>query len=174
MEAKYNVLFSYLQDGLEKGEAGVYVTSEENPSRIREAMTQFGIDVEKYEKTHALRILGYEDVYIIDGKFSSSTTINLLNKLYNEALKQGFKGWRVTGEMACFFEHNLTQELIEYERAVHRVYDIPMIGLCAYNANMVIEASNPMDLYNELLKAHGKVLFSGVDKELGKMEIRTV
>jgi len=171
-EAKYNVLFNYLKVGLENGEAVAYICSEENPSQIRDALKQFGIEVEKCEKAGALRILGCDDFYIIEGKFNPSTTKGLLNKMYNEALSKGFKGYRLTGEMACFFEHNLVQELVEYERTLHRVFDIPIIGVCAYNSNMVIEASNPMDLYNELLKAHGTVLFSGMDKKLGKIEIR--
>ncbi|MFB0514942.1 MAG: MEDS domain-containing protein, partial [Candidatus Bathyarchaeia archaeon] len=171
-DAKHSVLFNYLKVGLENGEAGVYVASDENPSQIREAMKRFGVNVEKYEKTGALQVFGYEDIYIRDGKFNVNTTINLWNKLYNEALTKGFKGCRVTGEMACFFEHNLVQELVEYERALHRVLDIPIIAICAYNANMLIKASNPMDLYNELLKAHGTVLFTGVDNKLGRIQIR--
>lgn len=171
-EAKYNVLFNYLKVGLENGEAAVYIAAEENPSQIRDAMKRFGIEVEKNEKTGALRILGYDDFYIIEGKFNIPTTMGLLNKLYNEALTRGFKGWRGAGEMACFFEHNLIQELIEYERALHRVFDIPIIGVCAYNVNMLTKANNPMDLYNELLKAHGTVLFTGIDNKLGKIEIR--
>jgi sugar-specific transcriptional regulator TrmB len=171
-EAKHNVLFNYLKIGLENGEAGAYIATEENPSQIRDAMKRFGIDVEKYEKAGALRILGCNDFYIIEGKCSPATTIGLINKMYNEALTKGFKGYRITAEMACFFKHNLVKELVEYERTLHRVFDLPIIGLCAYNANTVIKASNPMDLYNELLKAHGTVLFSGLDKKLGKIEIR--
>ncbi len=174
LEAKHNVLFSYLKFGLEKDEAGLYVTSEENPSQIREAMEKFGIHVEKYKKTGALNICGYEDIYLADGKFDIAATMNSWNKHYNRALKNGFKGIRVTGETAWVFKRKLIQKFIEYEKSLHTVMDIPMIAICAYNANMVIEASNPMDLYNELLKAHGKVLFSGLDKELGKIEIRTV
>jgi sugar-specific transcriptional regulator TrmB len=173
-EAKYNVLFNYLKVGLNKGEAGVYVTTDENPSQIREAMKRFGIKVEKYEKTNALQIFGYEDVYIIDGKFSMTTTINLWNKLYNEALKQGFKGLRVTGEMACFFKHNLIRELIEYEKELHRVLDIPMIAICAYNADMLNKSKDPINLYSELARAHSTVLFTGMDNRLGRMEIRKV
>ena len=172
LEAKHNVLFNYVKAGLEKGEAAVYIASEENPSQIRDAMKRFGIEVEKNEKTGALRILGYNDHYIIEGKFDVQTTMGLWNKIYNEVMTKGFKGCRVTGEMACFFEHNLIQELIEYERALHSVLSIPIIGVCAYNANMVIKASNPLDLYNELLKAHGTVLFTGVDNKLGRIEIR--
>jgi sugar-specific transcriptional regulator TrmB len=171
-EAKYEVLFNYVKVGLENGEAAVYIASEENPSEIRDAMKRFGIDVEKNEKTGALRILGYDNHYIIEGKCNVQTTMDLYDKMYNEALAKGFKGCRFAGEMACFFEHNLIQELVELERAGHRVLDLPVIGVCAYNANMVMKASNPMDLYNELLKAHGTVLFTGIDNKLGKIEIR--
>ena len=171
-EAKYNVLFNYVKLGLENGEAVAYIGSEESPSQIRDAMKRFGIDVEKYEKTGALCVLECNDFFIIDGKFDVAITINLLNKMYDEALTKGFKRYRIAGEMACFFEHKLTKELLEYERAVHRMFDIPIIGVCAYNSNEVVKANNPMDLYNELLKAHGTVLFSGLSKNLGKIEIR--
>jgi len=171
-EAKYNVLFNYLKVGLEKGEAGVYVASDESPSQIREGMKRFGIKVEENEKTGALQIFGYEDVYIMDGKFDITTTMNFWNRLYNEALKNGFKGLRVTGEMACFLKHNLVQELIEYEKALHRILDIPMVAICAYNANMLNRSRDPVNLYNELARAHGTALFTGLDNRLGRMEIR--
>ena len=173
-EAKYNVLFNYLKVGLDNGEAGVYVAAEENPDQIREAMKRFGIKVKKHEETSALKILGYEDVYIIDGKFSISTTMNIWNKLYSEALKQGFKGLRVTGEMACFFKHHFVQELIEYEKALHRVLDIPMVAMCACNADILNKSKDPINLYSELARAHGTVLFTGIDNKLGRMEIRKV
>ncbi len=173
-EGKYNVLFNYLKVGLDRGEAGVYVTSEENPSQIREAMRRFGVKVEKHERTDALRILGYEEVYIKDGKFDITATMNVWSKLYREALKKGFKGLRVTGEMACFFKHNLVQELIEYEKALHTILDIPMIAVCAYNASMLNRSNDPVNLYTELARAHGTILFTGLDTQLGRMEIRKV
>ena len=170
---KYNVLFNYLLAGLEAGEAVLYIASEENPNQIRDAMKRFGIEVEKNEKAGALHIFGYNDFYIMEGKFTISTTMSLIHKLYDAALTNGFTGWRVTGEMACFFEHDLIQELIEYEKALHRVFDIPIIGVCAYNVNMLTRADNPINLYNELLRAHGTILFTGTDNKLGKIEIRS-
>ena len=56
-EAKRNTLFSYVNKGLKKGEAAMYICSEETPDEIRSAMNQFGIDVEKYEEQGALGIL---------------------------------------------------------------------------------------------------------------------
>ena len=172
-EDKHNVLFNYLKAGLEDGDAVLYVASEETPNQIGDAMKRFGVEVEKNEKAGALQILGYSDFYILKGKFNVSTTMSLINKLYDEALTKGFKGWRITGEMACFFEHNLTQELVEYEKSLHRVFDIPIIGVCAYNVNTLIRAKNSINLYNELLRAHGTILFTGTDNELGKIEIRS-
>jgi len=172
VEAKHQVLFNYLKAGLTNDEAAVYVASDEKPRQIQEAMKDFGIDTEKYEKTGALQVLSYRDIYIVDGKFSLTTTMTLWNRLFNEALKKGFKGLRVTGEMACFFQHDLVEELLEYEKALHRILDIPMIAICAYNMNMLNKAKDPINLYTELVKAHGTVLFTGIDNRLGKIEIR--
>lgn len=171
-EAKYNVLFNYIKTGLENGEVCVYAASEENPNEIRDAMRQFGIAVEKFEKTGALKIFNYTDIYLIGGKFEIPTTLSIWNKLYDEAVAKGFKGFRVTGEMACFFKHQLLPELIEYETALHRVLNLPMIAICAYNADDLTKAFNPINLYSELVKAHGTVLFAGLDNKMGKIEIR--
>jgi hypothetical protein len=173
-EAKYNVLFNYLKVGLDNGEVAVYVVSDEKPSQIRAAMQQFGIPVDENEKTGALHILRHEDIYIVDGRFSMTATIDLWKKLYNEALKRGFKGLRVTGEVACFFKHNLTRELIEYEKTLHRVLDIPMVAICAYNASHINKSKDPANLYSEIARAHSTVLFTGLDNKLGKMEIRSL
>lgn len=171
-EAKYNVLLNYFQIGLENGEAAVYVTTAENLGQIKKAMKRHRINVEKREKTGALRILRYDEFYIMKGRFNLSTTLGLIRKMYNEALAKGFKGFRIFGDMACFFDHKLVRELIEYEKALHRVLDLPIIGICAFNSNILIKVSNPLDLYNELLRAHGTVLFSGLDTKMGRIEIR--
>ena len=171
LEAKHNFLFSYIRCGLENGEAAVYVCSEESPSQIRDAMKRFGIEVEEHERIGALNVLPYTDVYIVNGRFSIPSTIGLWNRFYKEALAKGFRGLRVTGETACFFEHNLIRELVEYEEALHRVLEIPIVGVCAYNANMFRRTEGAVNLYNVLARAHSTVLFTGMDSKLGRMEI---
>jgi sugar-specific transcriptional regulator TrmB len=171
-EAKRNTLFSYVDKGLKKGEAATYICSEESPDEIRAAMHQFGIDVEKYEKQGALGILPYTDMYIKDGVFNLDDVMEVWSRSYNDAMAKGFSGMRVTGEMSCFIKHNLVEELIEYEHALHTVLDIPMMAICAYNSEALSEVDNPIDVYSELVKAHAKVLFAGKDKSIGKIEIR--
>jgi len=160
-EAKHNTLFSYIQKGLQKGEAAVYICWEETPSEILNAMIKFGIDAKEYQDSGALKILPYTEMYIKDGKFSIEEIMDVWSKSYDEAIKKGFTGMRVTGEMGCFIEHDLVEELIEYEHALHTVLEIPMMAICAYNADTLTKVENPIDVYSELVKAHGKVLFAG-------------
>jgi len=109
---RYDVLFTYLKAGLDNGEAVASVTSQESPENIKQVMHDFGIDVERYERNGALRVIDYRDWYIIDGKFDASKTVELWRKLFSESKVKGVKGLRVTGETACFFEHDLVDELV--------------------------------------------------------------
>ena len=172
LEAKYNVLCNFLKIGLENGEAVAYIVSEEDLGNIRETMKRFGIDVDKSEKKGALRILGYNEYYFVDGKFNIQTTNRLFKKMYDNALKKGFMGFRIFGETACFFHKNRYDELIEIERTAKRTLDLPIIAMCAYNLKLFDKARNPIDLYNELIKTHSIALYSKSDKHLGKLEIR--
>jgi len=109
---------------------------------------------------------------MINGKFSTKNTLGLWNKFYNEASAKGFKGLRVTGETACFFKHKKVRDLVEYEKELHRVLEIPMVAICSYHADGLKSCDDPLNLYNELARAHGTVLFTGLDKTLGRIEIR--
>ncbi|TFG25918.1 hypothetical protein EU528_15205, partial [Candidatus Thorarchaeota archaeon] len=114
-EVKRKTLFSYIDKGLREGNAGIYICSEENPIEIRNAMIEFGIAVEEYEETGALQIFPYTEIYIRDGVFDLDAVMDIWNNRYNDVMKKGFSGLRVTGEMSCFIDHNLVEELIEYE-----------------------------------------------------------
>lgn len=150
---KYDILFTYLKAGLERGEAAAYVAGQEHPEQIKQAMREFNIDVEQYEKNGALRVIDYTDWYIIDGKFDMPKTIGLWKKLLDESTAKGFKGLRVTGEMACFFENKMVKELVEYERALHRSLEIPLTAICAYDQEVVAKEGG-VELLLDLLNAH--------------------
>ena len=151
---RYDVLFTYLKAGLDNGEAVAYVTSQESPEKIKQAMHDFGIDVERYERNGALRVIDYRDWYIIDGKFEASKTVEFWRKLFNESKVTGFKGLRVTGETACFFEHDLVDELVEYERGLHRTLEIPMTAICAYDLEVLLSKGEWFNLLLNLLNTH--------------------
>ena len=158
---KRDVLFTYMKAGLEKGEAAAYVASQETPEEIREAMRGFGIDVEGYERDGALRVIDYRNWYFIDGKFDCFKTISLWRELTEASKSRGFRGLRVTGEMACFFDRNLFNELIGYEREQHRVLEYPMTAICAYDSKALISKEEWFNVLIELLNTHSTAIMLG-------------
>jgi len=161
---KHLVLFTYLKAGLDAGEAAVYIAGDNSPSQIREAMRDFGLDVEHYERTGALKVVDYRNWYVIRGEFNIGRTISLWKKALDEAVAIGFRGLRAAGEMACFFRNNMINELVLYERALHRELDIPLAAICAYDDSVVvkgIEEERYMRLYLDLVTAHSTILFAG-------------
>jgi hypothetical protein len=159
-EDKRLVLFTYLKSGLDQGEAAAYVASQESRDEIREAMKKFGINVDRFEESGALHVIDYKDWYIIGGRFNASNTKELLKRLYDQSIAKGFKGLRLTGEMACFFNHGMVKELVEYEKSLHKVFEIPVTGICAYDNNLVADEGRG-ELYLDLIKAHSTVIFAG-------------
>nr|MDO8135552.1 MEDS domain-containing protein [Candidatus Njordarchaeum guaymaensis] len=157
LEEKHQILFTYLKAGLEKGEAGAYVASEETPEQIRQAMKKFGIKVDRYEEEGALMIIDYRDWYVIDGRFRALTTIDLWKNLSKKSEANGFKALRVTGEMEFFFKERLVKELLDYEQLLHRVLDFPMTVICAFNHETVMKEGSldATRIMFDLLKSHG-------------------
>lgn len=161
---KREVLFTYLKAGLDAKEAAIYVASEESPDEIRREMKEFGLDSEQFEKSGALRVVDYREWYIIEGKFDIGKIFSLWQQSLQEALAKGFKGLRVTGEMSCFFKHHMLNELVIYERALHRELTIPMEAICAYDDSVVLkgaEEDHYLRIYLDLITAHGTILVVG-------------
>ena len=162
-EDKHEVLFTYLKAGLEAGEAAIYVASDEPADEIRRAMKEFGLDASRYEKG-ALRVVDYWEWYIIGGKLDIGRTLALWEHSLQEAVARGFKGLRVTGEMSCFFRNHMLNELVIYERALHRELTTPMEAICAYDDSIVLKGAEDdryLRIYLDLITAHGTILFVG-------------
>jgi hypothetical protein len=164
---KRDILFTYLKAGLDAGEAAIYVASDEPTHDVARAMEEFGLNVDQYQKKHALRIVDYREWYIIEGEFNVSRVFSQWQRSLREALDGGFKGLRVAGEMSCFFRHHMLNELVVYERALHRELEVPMEAICAYDDSVVlrgIEEDRYLRLYLDLIAAHGTILFVGPEE----------
>lgn len=105
-------------------------------------------------------MIDYKDWYITGGKFSILKTMGTWKILYEESMAKGFKGLRVVGEVGCFFKHGMVKELVKYEKSLHKVLDVPMAAICAYDTNIVANEGRG-ELYLDLVKAHGTVIFAG-------------
>jgi sugar-specific transcriptional regulator TrmB len=169
-DAKLKVLLNFAKYAIDNKDALVYVCSEASVEEIRATMAKFGIDVKALEKSGSLKILDYTQHYLIDGKFSAEKTVDLLRRYYKEAASKGLGGLKVIEETVCFFKHNMQKELIQYEKLLHQVLDFPLIALCAYRTDQLTKPDT-VNIYAELVKLHGNVSFTWVDKTLGRVAI---
>ena len=161
---KREVLFSFLQAGLERGEGAVYVAAQEPSAHIRRHMEDFGLDVQSFYRDGLLRIFDYDEWYIIDGEVNIPYMTKLGNYVFQEAMEIGLKGLRGCGETACFFEHQKVNELVEYELMIGRKFDLPLISLCAYDVNHANSLEDRFFL--GLIRAHGSVVTSSFAQEV--------
>jgi hypothetical protein len=169
-DAKLKVFLNFAKYAVDNKDALVYVCSDTSVEETRAAMAKFGIDVKMLEKSGALKILDYTQQYIIDGKFSAENTVDLWGKYCKEASAKGFKGFKVIEETDCFFKHNLQKELIQYEKLLHQMVDIPLIALCAYPIDKLTKPGK-VNIYPELVKIHGNVSFTWANKTFGRVAI---
>lgn len=170
VEDKHRVLFEYLSAGLDAQEAVAYVAGvDETPSQVRMLLEKGGVDADACEKKGMLQIMSYKDWYLAGGDFNVQRTITAWAKLLSDALADGFKGLRVAGDVTWFLKYGMKDQLLEYENALHRVLDLPLIGICAYSLPVLMEL-NEAQLVVDLIKAHNNVIFLGVQAGLVKSE----
>jgi sugar-specific transcriptional regulator TrmB len=170
-EAKFTVLMNYAKTSLDSEEAVVYICSESSVEEVTAAFKQFGLDAARYQKSGALTIVDYTQYFLVDGCFDIAATAKLCREYYEKTHSKGFKGLRIAAEMAYFFKHNLLAELVDYEHSMHKGEQEPVVAVYGYRANQLMSANKPINVYSELVKAHGTVMFSWIDKKLGRVAI---
>lgn len=159
LENKRAVLFNHLKLGAGK-EGLVYVCSEEGKHEIRDEMKDSGIDVGSLEAKGDLAIRGYDEVYVVDGEVDPAHIISGFSDLAWGYSHRGMNGVRAAGEMSCFFKEGKVEQLLEYERSLHRKFSFPGKGVCAYNI-VEMGTSGRMDALWPILRAHGLVIMTG-------------
>jgi len=160
---KHQIIFPFIEHGLEKGEAITYLSYERSPRQIIKDMSAFGIDVEKHGKKGALRILKGGEWYVENGTINKELVVKKWMKALSDATKNGFCGLRVSGEPTYFFRHNMLEPWMEYERSLPRTFDFPMTAICRYKTRDL--ASHNMSYLLELVRIHShSITFTSIQE----------
>ena len=152
------VVVPYCLGGLTRKECCVYVVDDRIGSQVMRALTRAGVDVASQNKRGALVLLNKYKAYIQSGRFDPREEIERLQESYQEKLKAGFSGLRVTAEMtwALGAEPGCSR-LIEYEAMLNRfLRGKQAMYLCQYNANRF-----PASVIKEACRIHPKIISNG-------------
>ncbi|MFQ6073626.1 MAG: MEDS domain-containing protein [Candidatus Bathyarchaeia archaeon] len=157
---KRRITFPFLRAGLSKGEAVVYLVSENKLDSVSRQIRRYGIDLDSLREGAFTAISAY-DWYIKRGKAQAKKIIANWQRLLKEKQKAGFTALRAASEIRVFLDHARSRELLRYEAALGRQLASNFCGLCLYDADRVGE-----DLIR-VFDFHGHVISRGI---VGKMK----
>lgn len=161
---KHQIIFPFIGHCLEKEQAVIYLSGEQSPKRITKEMSTFGIDVNKHEKSRALKIVDGEEWYVEKGTINKELVYKKRMKALSDATKNGFCRLMVSGEPTYFFRHNILESWMEYERSLPRRFDFPMTAVCRYKTSDLV--SYNMSYLLELVRIHSHVITSTSAQEV--------
>jgi DNA-binding transcriptional ArsR family regulator len=149
---KHEICFSFLEAGLPKGEAAVYLVPENKLDSENRVIQRYGISTD-YFQNKAFTIMSSEEWYVKKGKAQAETIIANLLALVKEKQKAGFKGVRIAGEMGVFFDRAKAKELLRYEAKLGRKLPLNICALCLYDTEKLDEKQ-----LTQLTKCHGHLI----------------
>jgi hypothetical protein len=127
------ILVPYFKAGLERDEAGLWVTgspygTDRAVSEMRTAMPDF----DRRAAAGQIQIVGYDEWYTKRGALSAAETIRGWMLRKEEALAAGYAGLRITGNTS-FLDESTWNNFMDYERSL----DVALRGqriltLCSY------------------------------------------
>ncbi len=147
---------TFITVGLERDERCVYIADDRTTVEVIDALGAAGVEVGRRLESRSLEVLTKRDAYLRAGYFDPATMIAFLREATEEALRDGFRGLRVTGEMTwALGAERGCERLIEYEALLNRF--LPgqrVLALCQYNR----ERSHPA-VIRDVLRTHPIVVF---------------
>ena len=152
------IVAGFLAEGLARGERCWYVPSDGEVGAIRTAMQRRGIDVEAESRRSALHLLDSNETYTVQGGFDPEQTMRVFSEAIEQALSDGFNGFRAAAEMSWAITiENGAESLITYEALLSRLFSTsPATGLCLYDKRRM-----PLRVVNGALLTHPIVATSG-------------
>jgi hypothetical protein len=141
----------FLADGLARKERCWYVPCADESASIRTAMERRGIDVEAETKRSALHLLDSNDTYTVHGGFDPEQTLRVFSEAIEQALSDGFNGFRAAAEMSWALDvANGAETVITYEALLRMLFSNSFAtGLCLYDKRRM-----PLQLLNGALLTH--------------------
>lgn len=155
-DIKHEISFPFLDVGLLKDEAVVYLVAESKIDSEKREIQRHGLNVDNFRKG-AFTIKSAEEWYLKKGKAKAKTIIDNWLSLVKEKQKAGFIRLRGATEMEVFFNYGKSKELLRYEAALGRQLPPSLCGLCLYDTHMIKEQQ-----FIQLNHSHGHSIFKGI------------
>lgn len=157
-EEEYAIVVSFFHAGLLNNEKCIYILDDSGRRDVVQAFKKRDIDIEKFIKSGQFELLSSEETYHKGGYFDPDRMVELLRQNEEMAVKEGYRGLRVSGEMTWALKKQPgVDRLAEYEAKLN--YFFPgskTSAICLYDEKKF----EPKVLLN-IIYTHPKIIING-------------
>ena len=124
----------FLADGLARGERCWYLPAADEAERLTIALERHGVRVAREVARGALT-MSSNAAYGVAGAFDPEETLRVFSDAIEQALNDGFSGFRAAANMSWALDlHDGSERLIEYEALLRSLFSTARAtGLCLYD-----------------------------------------
>jgi len=156
-DEKHAATVTFVHEGLSRGARCIFTGSKEDYDVLGRGLEELGICTRRAAARGALQFRSVEEIYFPDGTFDPPRSLDLTDRLIDEALLEGFTGLRLTAELTRIPENAEWRKIVWYEAMINdRFARRPMAALCRYPRWMI-----PPDRVRDLLRTHPVAIVRG-------------
>lgn len=130
-----NLAAEWIGEGLRRGERCWFVAAGDEAAAIRAALESRNVDFDAEVRRNALKIVPATETYLIDGTFNPQRTIEIFRDTVQQAMRDGFEGFRAAADMSWALEiADGPERVVEYEGLLKSLFaSHRLTGLCLYH-----------------------------------------
>ena len=124
----------YLAEGLRRGERCWFMPSEDGLAEVELALRERGVDVDRERARGALVFPDSTAAYAVQGEFDPEESMAVFSEAIEQALNDGYTGFRAAAEMSWVLQAADGEELIvTYEALLKSLFSTSRAtGMCLY------------------------------------------
>jgi PAS domain S-box-containing protein len=153
-----DMVASYIAASINRNERCMYIKGDTNTEEMLISLSNL-VDSDKAIDNGQLFVLNRSEAYSMNGIFVPDRMIELLQNEAENAVKDGYTGLAVTGELSWLLDYEDGKEkIIEYEWKLNdRVFDYyPITAMCRYR----ISKFNP-SMIKSIIELHPFIIYDG-------------
>ncbi len=162
---KYTVISKLIKDNMKNNRSVLYICSKSQSESARIALSKDGIDDSKPATVGSFKMVDFSDFVISDGKFSMDKAIDVWDDFYFQANDMGLVGIMAIFDMQFFFDSDMDEHILEFEKALNKFLDVHMTALCVYNENSLLKVTDPFGFYTKIIAEHDEIITEIDEKE---------
>lgn len=132
-----SIISKFLASGYEADEKIGYFTDIMTPIELKKWFQEIGIEIPRDSQQKQIVISPAKEVYCPTGKFVHQEMLKRLSSYYDQSIKEGFCGARVTGDTTWLSERIPgVNDFMEYEACINQALaKHPVTVMCQYDVN---------------------------------------